>query len=167
MYLCFSVVISYQDYTKMSFYLLKLDEYPILGEWLPIITYYVAVASLVVFFILVLIIIFFPKKISQFMFSKTEGFLCITKKAIEGLVAETLTAEKLMENPKVTAIMTQRKIKIRIKGDFQRVSDLYGKTNEWSEYLENQLHELIGSDVKISITVKFEKTRLENNQRVK
>lgn len=166
-YLCFSVVVSYQDYEAMPFYFLRLEEYPLLGDWLPVISLYLSLVSMIVLFILILITIFYPKKISQFVFGKTDGVLRISKKAVEGIVAETLITEKLMKNPNVTVKMSRKKIKVNVKGDVQIVSDLYGKTDEWSKHLENQLHQLIGPEVKISIKVTFEKPQLKNNQRVK
>lgn len=167
MFLCFSVIVSNQKYVSIPFYLLNLDEYPLVGNWLPAITFYLAGSLFIVLFVLMLITIFYPKKFSQFRFRKTEGVLLISKKAVEGVVTEALVAEKLMENPNVKAIMSQRKIKIRVKGDFRIVSDLYKRTDQWSEQLETQLHDLIGSDVKISIKIKFEKPRSINNNRVK
>jgi len=166
MYLCFSVIVSNQTYVSIPFYLLNLDEYPLVGDWLPVITFYLAGSVFIVLFILMLGTIFYPKKLSQFKFKKTDGVLRITKKAVEGVVSEALIAEKLMENPNVKATMSQRKIKIKVKGDFQIFSDLYGKTDQWSKNLETQLHDLIGPDVKILIKIKFEKPRPENNNRV-
>ncbi|ALS36472.1 ABC-type multidrug transport system fused ATPase/permease subunit [Enterococcus rotai] len=167
MYLSFSAVVSYQTYISIPFYFLSLNDYPLVGTWLPIIAFYLAVITLIIFFVLVLITLFYPKRMSQFSFTKSDGHLKISKKAVEGFVSESLTAEKLMKNPNVKATMSQKKIKIKIKGDFQIVSDLYGKTDEWSKKLENQLHDLIGPGVKISIKIKFEKPRAENDQRVK
>lgn len=167
MYLCFSVIVSNQTYVSIPFYFLNLDEYPLVGEWLPTITFYLAGSVFVVLFVLMLVTIFYPKKLSQFKFRKTDGVLRISKKAVEGVIFEALTTEKLMKNPNVKATMSQKKIKIKVKGDFQIVSDLYGKTDKWSEQLETQLHDLIGPDVKISIKIKFEKPQPENNNRVK
>lgn len=166
MYLCFSVLVSNQTYVSIPFYLLNLDGYPLVGDWLPASTFYLAGSVFIVLFILMVVTIFYPRKLSQFNLKKTDGVLRITKKAVEGVVTETLTVEKLMNNPNVKATMSQRKIKIKVKGDFQIVSDLYGKTDQWSKNLETQLHELIGPDVKISIKIKFEKPRPENSNRV-
>ncbi|WP_206913489.1 hypothetical protein IGL98_003222 [Enterococcus sp. DIV0840] len=166
MYLCFSAIVSNQAYVSIPFYFLNLNEYPLVGEWLPAITFYLAGSVFIVLFILMLFTIFYPKKLSQFKFRETDGVLRISKKAVEGFVAESLIAEKLMKNPNVKATMSQRKIKIKVKGDYQIVSDLFGKTDQWSKTLETQLHELIGPDVKISIKIKFEKPRPENNNRV-
>ena len=166
MFLCFSVIVSNQKYVPIPFYLLNLDEYPLVGNWLPEITFYLAGSIFIVLFVLMFVTIFYPKKFSQFKFKKIDGVLRISKKAVEGVIFEALTTEKLMKNPNVKATMSQRKIKIKVKGDFQIVSDLYGKTDHWSKNLETQLHELIGPDVKISIKIKFEKPRSENNNRV-
>lgn len=166
MCLCFSVVVSFQIYVPMPFYFISLEYYPLIGNWLPIVMFYIGVITCIILFISILIIIFYPKKISQFTLKKANGYLQISQKAIEGFVVQSLKSEKLIENPNVNATLSQKRIKIKVKGDFQIVSDLYGKTEQWSGYLENQLQELIGSDVKISIKVKFEKPRLQNNKRV-
>ncbi|MBM7690589.1 hypothetical protein JOD15_003332, partial [Enterococcus ureilyticus] len=61
MYLCFSVIVSNQTYVSIPFYLLNLDEYPLVGDWLPVITFYLAGSVFIVLFILMLGTIFYPK----------------------------------------------------------------------------------------------------------
>lgn len=162
----FSVLISYQSSVELPFFLIPLSEYPIIGKSLQLIIFYLAIFLLFIVIVCFCVILFYPQKMTYFSFEKSLGSLIITKKAIEGIVKEKLQKKQLMLDPSVTAKMSRRKIKIVVKGNLIASKELYSKSDKYSEEVEEELHQLIGSDVKIYIRLKFVALKNKTKSRV-
>lgn len=150
-----SILISYQWSINLPFTFLPLEDYPVIGDWLPLIAFYLASILLIVTLISFFIVIFYPKTISSFNLEKSLGHMRITKKAIEGIVKEMLIDKQLIMHPTISVKMTKRKIKIVVKGELATSKELFIQTEHYGKELKNDLHQLIGSKVKININVKF------------
>lgn len=52
--------------------------------------------------------------------------------------------------------MTKNRIRVKIKGDLKRTSDLYGRNELLIEEIRNELKRLIGVSQKVTIDVKYQ-----------
>lgn len=150
-----SILISYQWSTDLPFSLLPLESYPIIGDWLPLVAFYTASILLIITIISFFIVVFYPKTVSSFNLEKSLGSMQINQKAIEGIVKEMLIDKQIIMHPAVSVKMTKRKIKIVAKGELSKSKELFILTENYGKELQHDLHQLIGSKVKIHINIKF------------
>ena len=61
-----------------------------------------------------------------------------------------------MDNPKVHVTATKNKLKVNVRGQLKKTSGLIGQTDRWAHNVETNLRQLIGTDEKVSIKVKFQ-----------
>lgn len=107
----------------------------------------------IIFLIMLLVILCYPKKITKLKFKKNNGAILIDRKAIKGFMLSSLKEEKSIKNPSIQIKMRKKKIKVSIKGKIGVTSDIYGRTKDWEDKMEEQIKLLIGSEVGIKTKV--------------
>lgn len=149
--------------TTMSHSFLDRLEFNLVGrEWFVTAMFWIAVAVAVILLVAMLFIMFYPRARAKFVIKQQNGTLAIKNKAIKGLVETNISEKDFVSQPTVDVNATNKKIKVRIKGDLKRTSALVQKTTEWTTEIRRQIKQLMGNDYNIIVDVKFKNVEKES-----
>lgn len=152
----FSITTFYQYTENLSFRFLPLSKYPLIGQYFPGFLFWLSVILIAIGFLAILVILFYPKKLGKVKLKEDHGSLSIDKNAIKGFVESVVEQNSFISPPKVKVAMTKRKVKVKIKGDLKRTTDLVEKNERLVDQIESSLKQLIGLKQKIKIQVAYQ-----------
>lgn len=134
----------------------SLQQFVLTNNYAQVYLFWVAAALAILTVIGIFVILFYPKRVTKFVLKEKRGQLALDKRAIEGYVQTSIKQEDFMDNPKVNVVATKNKIRVKVRGQLKKTSGLIGQTDAWAEMVEAKLHQLLGSEEKVSIKVKFQ-----------
>lgn len=152
----FAVIVYCQEVANLPFQFIDLASYPLIGYYFPTILFWLSVAFFASSLIAMFIIIFYPKEQVEVKLKEDHGVLTIDKKAIRGFVRSSIEEADFLAPPKIKVNMTKHKIKIKIKGDLKRTSDLYEKNDVLVHNIQRNLKQLIGVNQQVAINVTYQ-----------
>ncbi|MBO0479382.1 alkaline shock response membrane anchor protein AmaP [Vagococcus fluvialis] len=167
--LLFANIVQNQDLANLSFKLIKMENYPFIGFYLPFYLFWGSIIVIILLIILFFFILFYPRNKTEIYHSKSKGSLSIKKNAVEQFVSTILTQEPWLKNPKVSVTMKKNRIKIFISGSCSNnETNLLDKTNELSLRIKQELSIFLGiTDSKqITVEIKQVSNKKTNNSRV-
>lgn len=134
----------------------SLQQFVLTNHYAQLYLFWVAATLAILTVIGIFVILFYPKRVTKFVLDENRGKLAIDKRAIEGYVRTSIKQEDFMDNPKVHVTATKNKLKVNVRGQLKKTSGLIGQTDRWARNVETNLRQLIGTDEKVSIKVKFQ-----------
>lgn len=151
----FVVFVHYQFVYPLNVYLIKPEDYPIIGSYLPFYLYWGSLIGMVVIALAIIGIIFKPTEVTSIKLSEGKGKLEIKKSAIAGIVQAQLAQSNLLKDSKIKVKMYKRKIKVRIVGSINDNTEVVSQTNQFVESIDVYIKEFIGLNTKIKTEVIF------------
>ncbi|MBO0444621.1 MULTISPECIES: alkaline shock response membrane anchor protein AmaP [Vagococcus] len=167
--LLFTNVIQNQYLANFSFELIKMENYPFVGSYIPFYLFWGSILVIIFLIILFFFILLYPRNKTEIYFSKSKGTLSIKKNAVEQFVSTILTQEPWLKNPKVSVTMKKKKIKIFISCNCSNInSNLVDKTSELSHRIRQEFSIFLGIDdpKQISVEIKQVSNKKTSNPRV-
>lgn len=167
--LLFTNVIQNQYLANFSFELIKMENYPFVGSYIPFYLFWGSILVIIFLIILFFFILLYPRNKTEIYFSKSKGSLSIKKNAVEQFVSTILTQESWLKNSKVSVTMKKNRIKIFISGSCSNnETNLLDKINELSLRIKQELSIFLGiTDSKqVSVEIKQVSNKKANNSRV-
>ena len=167
--LLFANIVQNQDLANLSFKLIKMENYPFIGFYLPFYLFWGSIIVIILLIILFFFILFYPRNKTEIRHSKSNGNLSIKKMAIEQFVFAALFQEPWLKKKKVSVTMKKNRIKIFISGSCSNnETNLLDKTTELSLRIKQELSTFLGiTDSKqITVEIKQVSNKKANNSRV-
>jgi len=163
----FFVLIENQQAIYLPVYFISMDDYPLIGSYIQIILFCLSVFFIGLAILLLLITIFYPKKSNTLVIKGKNGRLSVQKSVVENFVLETLKKEPSIENPRVKAKMSKKKIKIKIAGALRKTMRTTEKQNELVEQIRHEVSDLLATDaIKTEVYLKDEQENAGPRNRV-
>lgn len=144
---------------------MPMDEYPLVGDYLPDFLFWTSVGFLVLLVLSLLVIIFFPSTSNQLVFSKEQGKLVVDKKALESFVLATINQEPLISQADVKVRIKRRKIKIMINGNIRDPFYVADKQEQLTQEIQAKISQLIGPQKELYTKVTFNNFQKEKRHR--
>lgn len=163
----FFVLIENQQAIYLPVYFISMDDYPLIGSYIQIILFCLSVFFIGLAILLLLITIFYPKKSNTLVIKGKNGRLSVQKSVVENFVLENLKKEPSIENPRVKAKMSKKKIKIKIAGALRKTMRTTEKQNELVEQIRHEVSDLLATDaIKTEVYLKDEQENAGPRNRV-
>lgn len=163
----FFVLIENQQAIYLPVYFISMDNYPLVGPYIQIILFCLSVFFIGLAILLLLITIFYPKKSNTLVIKGKNGRLSVQKSVVENFVLENLKKEPSIENPRVKAKMSKKKIKIKIAGALRKTMRTTEKQNELVEQIRHEVSDLLATDaIKTEVYLKDEQENAGPRNRV-
>lgn len=163
----FFVLIENQQAIYLPVYFISMDDYPLVGSYIQIILFCLSVFFIGLAILLLLITIFYPKKSNTLVIKGKNGRLSVQKSVVENFVLENLKKEPSIENPRVKAKMSKKKIKIKIAGALRKTMRTTEKQNELVEQIRHEVSDLLATDaIKTEVYLKDEQENAGPRNRV-
>lgn len=163
----FFVLIENQQAIYLPVYFISMDNYPLVGPYIQIILFCLSVFFIGLAILLLLITIFYPKKSNTLVIKGKNGRLSVQKSVVENFVLENLKKEPSIENPRVKAKMSKKKIKIKIVGALRKTMRTTEKQNELVEQIRHEVSDLLATDaIKTEVYLKDEQENAGPRNRV-
>ncbi len=105
----------------------------------------------------ILVVIFYPKDKQTFILQNGKDTLKIQKKAIEGLVDVHLNERDFVKKPQVKIRAVGNKMKIKIKGELKRTTDLIHRVDQFTENIKTDITNILGHGKDYIVQVDFSK----------
>ncbi|KRL99066.1 hypothetical protein FD50_GL000340 [Liquorilactobacillus satsumensis DSM 16230 = JCM 12392] len=135
--------------TPISFHFDWLTQYePLYLFWSGVI-----LATFLVF--LLFITLFWPRARSLYLHQKPDGQVTVSKKAIENFTLSALQQEPFIGNPRVSAKLSQNKIKLKISGDLLNSINAKQHTAAFLNQLKEDLRTCLGISKQKAITIRL------------
>ncbi|MBO0420943.1 MAG: alkaline shock response membrane anchor protein AmaP [Vagococcus fluvialis] len=167
--LLFANIVQNQYLANLSFKLIKMENYPFIGFYLPFYLFWGSIIVIILLIILFFFILFYPRNKTEIRHSKSNGNLSIKKMAIEQFVFAALFQETWLKKKKVSVTMKKNRIKIFISGSCSNnETNLLDKTTELSLRIKQELSTFLGiTDSKqITVEIKQVSNKKASNPRV-
>lgn len=163
----FFVLIENQQAIYLPVYFISMDDYTLIGSYIQIILFCLSVFFIGLAILLLLITIFYPKKSNTLVIKGKNGRLSVQKSVVENFVLENLKKEPSIENPRVKAKMSKKKIKIKIAGALRKTMRTTEKQNELVEQIRHEVSDLLATDaIKTEVYLKDEQENAGPRNRV-
>jgi len=167
--LLFANIVQNQYLANLSFELIKMENYPFVGSYLPFYLFWGSVLVIILLIILFFFILFYPRNKTEISHSKSKGSLSIKKTAVEQFVFAALFQESWLKKPKVSVSMKKNRIKIFISGSCSNTeSNLLDRTTELSLRIKQELSTFLGINDSKQVTVEIKQVsnKKASNSRV-
>ncbi|NKC68439.1 alkaline shock response membrane anchor protein AmaP [Vagococcus fluvialis] len=167
--LLFANIVQNQYLANLSFKLIKMENYPFIGSYIPFYLFWGSIIVIILLIILFFFILFYPRNKTEIRHSKSNGNLSIKKMAIEQFVLAALSQEPWLKKPKVSVTMKKNRIKIFISGSCSNnESNLLDQTTELSLRIKQELSTFLGINDSKQITVEIKQVsnKQASNSRV-
>lgn len=103
--LLFTNIVQNQYLANLSFKLIKMENYPFIGSYLPFYLFWGSILVMILLIILFCFILLYPRNRTEIRHSKSNGNLSIKKIAVEQFVLAALFQETWLKKPKVSITM--------------------------------------------------------------
>jgi uncharacterized membrane protein len=154
--LLFTNIVQNQYLANLSFKLIKMENYPFIGSYLPFYLFWGSILVMILLIILFCFILLYPRNRTEIRHSKSNGNLSIKKIAVEQFVLAALFQETWLKKPKVSITMKKNRIKIFISGSCSNnETNLLDKTTELSLRIKQELSTFLGINDSKQITVEI------------
>ncbi|MEY8699335.1 alkaline shock response membrane anchor protein AmaP [Enterococcus faecalis] len=161
----FAVFVHYQFVYSLPIQFIKFEEYPFIGNYIPLYLYWGSIIGMVFILLVILGIVLSPAEITSVKLNDDNGILEIKKSAIVGIVQSQLAQSNLLKDSKVNVKMYKKKIKVRITGNTSANLDIVNQTNQLVKNIELYLQTFIGLYTSIKAEVVFKNiSRLGKNK---
>ena len=160
-----AVVVRFQTIGSLPFKLTRLIQYPVIGQYMPVMLFWLACGLIVIILLCLIVIIFWPSQKHQLVFKEDRGTLQIQEKALENFVNRTAQESDFLEEPKVKVRVTARRIKVHLEGSFNPQDVLPDVNRRFQENLKNKLSALLNAPKeKLRITLQFKNVYLAKHE---
>ncbi|KGH60015.1 alkaline shock response membrane anchor protein AmaP [Oenococcus oeni] len=159
------VVIRFQAIGSFPFKLTRLTQYPVIGQYMPIMLFWLTCGLIVIILLCLIVIILWPSQKHQLVFKEDRGTLQIQEKAIENFANRIAQESGFLEEPKVKVRVTARRIKVHLEGSFNPQDVLPDVNQRFQENLKNKLSALLDAPKeKLRITLQFKNVYLAKHE---
>ncbi|GAA2911547.1 alkaline shock response membrane anchor protein AmaP [Enterococcus pseudoavium] len=133
-----------------------IQRFVLTNEYAQLYLFWAAIVLAILIVIVILMVLFYPKRVTKFILKDNRGQLSLDKRAIEGYVRTSINQKDFMDSPKVNVAATKNRIRVHVRGQLKKTSDLVGRTDLWAQNVEALLQDLLGAKEQVSIKVKFQ-----------
>ena len=164
----FAVFVHYQSMYSLHIQFIKFEEYPFIGNYIPLYLYWGSIIGMLIILLIILGIFLRPVEITSVKLNDDKGILEIKKSAIVGIVQSQVAQSNLLNDSKVNVKMYKKKIKVRIIGNTSGNNlDIINQTNQLVKSIELYLQTFIGLDTSIKAEVVFKNVSRSGKNRPK